>query len=197
MTVKKKEEREREKKRGENSPSVLYLSRVLCYPQFMRTRIPTIFIARVAYYSPFFHPLLFLCIDIDLSYRLCFCRGDCRRDTYSLEYRRRMWASERASEREREQFGPVFISMVSSSIRIAYKSKSNPISKIMIQLIKILNISDVIKISRISELRKSYFLMNIYEKLFINLSSILMFYIYTYYHWIGKQRLINPTWIVF
>lgn len=119
---KKKEEREREKKRGENSPSVLYLSRVLCYPQFMRTRIPTIFIARVAYYSPFFHPLLFLCIDIDLSYRPCFCRGDCRRDTYSLEYRRRMWASERASEREREQFGPVFISMVSSSIRIAYKS---------------------------------------------------------------------------
>ena len=90
LFTKQRREREREKKRGENSPGVLYLSRVLCYPQFMRTRIPTIFIARVAYYSPFFHPLLFLCIDIDLSYRPCFCRGDCRRDTYSLEYRRRM-----------------------------------------------------------------------------------------------------------
>lgn len=89
MTVKKKRRERERKKRGENSSGVLYLSRVLCYPQFMRTRIPPIFIAH-AYYSPFFHPLLFLYIDIDLSCRLCFCRGDCRRDMYSLEYQRRM-----------------------------------------------------------------------------------------------------------
>lgn len=51
---------------------------------------------------------------------------------YSLEY---SGECECVCEREREQFGPLFISMVSSSIRIAYKSKSNPISKIIIRLI--------------------------------------------------------------
>lgn len=65
----------------------------------------------------------------------------------------------------------------------------------MIQLIKILNISDVIKISRISELRKSYFLINIYEKLF-NQSFFDLDVLYVLSS-IGKQGLINPTWIVF
>lgn len=61
----------------------------------------------------------------------------------------------------------------------------------MIQLIKILNISDVIKISRISELRKSYFLINIYEKLF-NQSFFDLDVLYVLSS-IGKQGLINPT----
>lgn len=93
--------------------------------------------------------------------------------------------------REREQFGPLFISMVSSSIRIAYKSKSNPISKIIIRLMakKFWKYLDI-KINRISNYGRAsvFFDKHLQKAIYQVLQSWCFIYVLSS---ISKQRLIQ------
>lgn len=129
MTVKKKEEREREKKEERTVQACFifhacFAIRNLCGHAFRLFSLHTLITHR-------FSTLYYSSISISIYRADCvsaeeIVAGICTALNISGEC---------VCVREREQFGPLFISMVSSSIRIAYKSKSNPISKIIIRLI--------------------------------------------------------------
>lgn len=129
MTVKKKEEREREKKEERTVQACFifhacFAIRNLCGHAFRLFSLHTLITHR-------FSTLYYSSISISIY------RADCvSAEEIVAGICTALSTAENVSVcvREREQFGPLFISMVSSSIRIAYKSKSNPISKIIIRL---------------------------------------------------------------